>query len=139
MSSHSLNFRLRHCALLLTAIFSRGEQMPVHYFDQLGSNFVSFLLDYIEAPPTADSEHEIPDVFVGLALAYNLQFFDLSTNVLVSGLAGRAGAKAWTEKILLLLNREEDPCDILGRMNPEAAAAGGFGSGHYDVGASVGV
>ena len=39
---------MRHCALLLTAIFSRGEPMPVHYFEQLGSNFVSFVLDYIE-------------------------------------------------------------------------------------------
>ena len=26
--------------------------------------------------------------------------------------------KVWTEKILLLLNREEDPTDILTRMNP---------------------
>jgi hypothetical protein len=34
--------------------------MPVHYFEQLGSAFVSFVLDYIEAPPTADNEHEIP-------------------------------------------------------------------------------
>ena len=105
---------MRHCALLLTAIFSRGEPMPVHYFEQLGSNFVSFVLDYIEvrfisyiivflgymikgcvqqAPPTADSEHEIPDVFTGLALAYNLQFPDISTNVTVSCLAGKAGAK----------------------------------------------
>ena len=88
--------------------------MPVHYFEQLGSNFVSFVLDYIEvrfigylivflgymikdtaqqAPPTADSEHEIPDVFAGLALAYNLQFPDISTNVTVSCLAGKAGAK----------------------------------------------
>ena len=41
-------YRMRHCALLLTAIFSRGEPMPVHYFEQLGSNFVSFVLDYIE-------------------------------------------------------------------------------------------
>ena len=127
--------RMRHCALLLTAIFSRGEPMPVHYFEQLGSNFVSFVLDYIEvhifrieknrlsivlpsrnfgvfctttsfrwlcnlltctlqkAPPTADSDHEIPDVFTGLALAYNLQFTDIATNVTVSCLAGKAGAK----------------------------------------------
>ncbi len=44
--------RLRMCALLLTVIFSRGEPMPVQYFDQLGATFVNFLLDYIEAPPT---------------------------------------------------------------------------------------
>ncbi|TRY70898.1 hypothetical protein TCAL_02794 [Tigriopus californicus] len=107
--------RLRHCALLLTIIFSRGEPMPVHYFSQLGSSFVTFLLDYIEAPPTPDSEHEIPDVFIGLALSYNLQFPDIQTNVMVSCLSGRSGAKTWTEKVLLLLNREEDPTAIVGR------------------------
>ena len=46
-----------------------------------------------KAPPTADSDHEIPDVFTGLALAYNLQFTDIATNVTVSCLAGKAGAK----------------------------------------------
>ena len=78
-----------------------------------------------QAPPTADSEHEIPDVFTGLALAYNLQFPDIATNVTVSCLAGKAGAKVWTEKILLLLNREEDPTDILTRMNPDDGGASG--------------
>eukprot|EP00095_Tigriopus_kingsejongensis_P003296 snap_masked-scaffold355_size198070-processed-gene-0.1 protein:Tk03296 transcript:snap_masked-scaffold355_size198070-processed-gene-0.1-mRNA-1 annotation:"nck-interacting protein with sh3 domain isoform x1" len=107
--------RLRHCALLLTIIFSRGEPMPVHYFTQMGSTFVLFLLDYIEAPPTTDLDHEIPDVFIGLALSYNLQFHDIHTNVMVSCLSGRSGAKTWTEKILLLLNREEDPTAILGQ------------------------
>ena len=110
--------RLRHCALLLTVVFSTGEPMPVHYFNQLGAGFVNFLLDYIEAPPTQDSGHEIPDVFVGLALSYNLQFPDVSTNVLVSCLSGRAGAKTYTEKVLLLLNREEDPTALVVRKHP---------------------
>merc|ERR1719445_4990 len=84
--------RMRHCALLLTAIFSSGEPMPVHYFAQLGSSFLNFLLDYVEAPPTADDNNEIPDVFVGLICAYNLQFSALSTNVTVACLADRSGA-----------------------------------------------
>ncbi len=92
--------RLRMCGLLLTVIFCRGEPMPVQYFEQLGPAFVSFLLDYVEAPPTSDSEHEIPDVFIGLALSYNLQFTgDVASNVVVNCLAGRAGAKTWTEKV----------------------------------------
>ena len=86
--------------------------MPVHYFAQLGSSFLNFLLDYVEAPPTADDNNEIPDVFVGLICAYNLQFSALSTNVTVACLADRSGAKTWTEKILLLLNREEDPAAL---------------------------
>ena len=31
----------------------------------------------------------------------------------------------WTEKILLLLNREEDPTDILTRMNPDDGRGSG--------------
>ena len=31
----------------------------------------------------------------------------------------------WTEKILLLLNREEDPTDILTRMNPDDGGGSG--------------
>ena len=112
------------CALLMTIIFSRGEPMPVHYFNQLGSAFVNFLLDYIEAPPTQDADHEIPDVFIGLALSYNLQFPDITTNVLVSSLSGRAGAKVWTEKILLLLNREEDPTAIVARVAADRGTGG---------------
>ena len=52
------------------------------------------------------------DAFVGLALSYNLQFPDVKTNVLIANLAARPNAKMWTEKILLLLNREEDPCAL---------------------------
>lgn len=40
--------RLRNCALLLTIVFSRGEPMPIHYFEQLGANFVNYMLDVIE-------------------------------------------------------------------------------------------
>ncbi len=58
--------RLRMCGLLLTVVFSRGEPMPVQYFEQLGPGFANFLLDYIEAPPDSDGDHEVPDVFVGL-------------------------------------------------------------------------
>ncbi len=101
------------CGLLLTVVFSRGEPMPVQYFEQLGNTFANFLLDYVEAPPTCDAEREVPDVFIGLALSYNLQFADIRSNVLINCLANRSGAKTWTEKVLLLLNREEDPTAIV--------------------------
>ena len=76
-----------------------------HNFCFLGS--INNELDPVQqAPPTADSEHEIPDVFTGLALAYNLQFPDIATNVTVSCLAGKAGAKA--SQNWLLMNNDDD-------------------------------
>ncbi len=39
----------------------------------------------------------------------------------VSCLAGRSGAKVWTEKVLLLLNRETDPSAIVGDLQPGIA------------------
>lgn len=105
--------RLRHNGLLLTVIFSRGEPMPVHYFEQLGRNFVDFLLDFIEEPPSREHEMEVVDVFMGLLLSYNLQFNEISSNMMINTLARRSSAKTFMEKVLLLLNRDEDPSAIV--------------------------
>jgi hypothetical protein len=94
-------------------IFSRGEPMPVHYFDQIGRSFVDFLIDYIEEPPNRDFEVEVADVYLGVLLSYNLQFNEISSNVMVQTLSRRSSVKAFMEKILLLLNREEDPTVIV--------------------------
>lgn len=43
---------------------------------------------------------------ISLVLAFNLQFNDNSQNVLVEAMQSLPSAKVFTEKILLLLNRE---------------------------------
>ena len=105
--------RLRSDGLLLTIILSSGEPMPVHYFDQIGRSFVDYLIDYIEDPPSRNFEVEVCDVFLGVLLAYNLQFQDVHSNVLIDTVAKRLSVKAFMEKILLLLNRDEDPTTII--------------------------
>jgi len=105
--------RLRSDGLLLTVILSTGEPMPVHYQDQMGSTFVDYLLDYIEEPPSREFEVEVCDCFIGVLLAFNLQFKDANSNVLVDTLSRRVSVKTFMEKILLLLNREEDPTTII--------------------------
>ena len=87
--------------------------MPVHYHDQIGRTFVDYLLDYIEDPPSREFEVEVCDVFIGVLLAFNLQFKDANSNVLVDTLSRRMSVKTFMEKILLLLNREEDPTTII--------------------------
>ncbi|XP_016837235.1 NCK-interacting protein with SH3 domain isoform X1 [Nasonia vitripennis] len=103
--------KLNYSSLLLTMIFSMGEPMPITHFEQLGSEFISFILDLIENPPDTDLDDQIPDLFINLILSYNLQF-QTSENVVLDALKERTVAKTFTEKILLLLNREVDPVRI---------------------------
>ncbi|XP_028046510.1 NCK-interacting protein with SH3 domain isoform X2 [Monomorium pharaonis] len=112
MKSNPRNvLRLNYSSLLLTMIFSMGEPMPVTHLEQLGSDFISFLLDLIETPPDTDLEDQIPDLFINLILSYNLQF-TTSENIVLNALRERTVAKTFTEKILFLFNREEDPVRI---------------------------
>ena len=114
--------RVRLTAILLTVIFSRGEPMPVQYSDNgaLGRNFVDFVLDIIEQSALSRTD-DVSDIFIGLMLSFNLQFpeHDVENNFFIERLAMQQGAghgaKTYTEKILLLLNREDDPAAVVGR------------------------
>lgn len=111
--------KLNYSSLLLTMIFSMGEPMPITHLEQLGPDFIGFLLDLIEESPDTDLEDQIPDLFTNLILSYNLQFNLKSTeNIFLIGLNERNSAKNFTEKILLLLNREEDPVRIFDHEPP---------------------
>jgi len=68
--------------------------------------FVEFLLDKIELPPANDEADSVPDVFVKLLLAFNLHFELPSDNLVMLAVAGRGTAKTFTEKLMLLFNRE---------------------------------
>ncbi|XP_043262915.1 NCK-interacting protein with SH3 domain [Colletes gigas] len=109
--------KLNYSSLLLTMIFSMGEPMPVTHLEQLGPDFVEFILDLIENPPDMDLEDQIPDLFVNLILSYNLQFTN-SENIVLDALKEKTVAKTFTEKILLLFNREEDPVRIFDHVPP---------------------
>ena len=76
------------------------------FVEHLGVDFVSFLFDLIESPPDTDVEEQIPDLFLNLILAYNLQFTADVENLMLKALLQRRLAKTFTEKALLLLNRE---------------------------------
>ncbi|PSN28959.1 NCK-interacting protein, partial [Blattella germanica] len=80
--------------------------------EHLGVEFLTFLFEFIENPPETDVNEQIPDLFLNLVLAYNLQFTSSADNIMLNALLERSIAKTFTEKILLLLNREEDPVRI---------------------------
>ncbi|XP_041977373.1 NCK-interacting protein with SH3 domain [Aricia agestis] len=104
--------RLSHSALLLSMLLSMADRLPVPHFEQLGMEFAQFLLELIEEPPETDVDEQIPDLFLTLLLAYNLQFDNPVENILLNALETRDNAKTFCEKILLLINREEDPVRI---------------------------
>ncbi|XP_011189184.1 NCK-interacting protein with SH3 domain [Zeugodacus cucurbitae] len=94
---------------MLTIIFSLGQPMPVNHQDYLGVHFASFLLEIVEG----NNPETLVDMVISLILAFNLQFTDFSQNVVVEAMQSLPSAKIFTEKILLLLNREEDPIKLL--------------------------
>ncbi|OWR43561.1 NCK-interacting SH3 domain-containing protein [Danaus plexippus plexippus] len=104
--------RLSHSALLLSMVLSMGDKLPITHFEQLGVDFAQFLLELIENPPETDVDEQIPDLFLTLLLAYNLQFESPFENLLLNALEVMNNAKTFCEKVLLLLNREEDPVHI---------------------------
>lgn len=79
--------------------------------------FAQFVLELIENPPETDVDEQIPDLFLTLLLAYNLQFEDPYDNILLNGLETRDIAKTFCEKVLLLLNREGKMSAKMTRQN----------------------
>lgn len=69
-------------------------------------DFARFLLDLIESPPETDVDEQIPDLFLTLLLAYNLQFELAQDSLLLDALETCGNAKTFCEKVLLLMNRE---------------------------------
>lgn len=86
------------------------EKLSIRLFlfisDLLGKRFLAFVLDNIEYPPDTDLDEQIPDLFLNLIISFNLQFTEESENPLLAALEERDVAKTFTEKILLLINRE---------------------------------
>ncbi|XP_075156202.1 NCK-interacting protein with SH3 domain isoform X2 [Haematobia irritans] len=101
--------RFKQLVKMLTIIFSLGQPMPVNHQDYLGVHFASFLLEIIEG----NNPEVLVDMVISLVLAFNLQFNDNTQNVIVEAMQTLPSAKVFTEKILLLLNREEDPVKVL--------------------------
>lgn len=73
------------------------------FSDQLGGDFIKMILEIIES----DNAVEIEDSMVTLILSYNLQFPPKSqSNITLQALSEMESAKIFTEKVMLLINRE---------------------------------
>uniref|UniRef100_A0A669D3F3 NCK interacting protein with SH3 domain n=1 Tax=Oreochromis niloticus TaxID=8128 RepID=A0A669D3F3_ORENI len=100
--------KMCYTALLLTMIFSMGEQVPYHHYEHLNAEFVQFLLGVVEDGHPSDPTEQLPDIFLNLVLSFNLHHTVPNNNVIMSELKQK-NVKILTEKVLLLLNRGDDP------------------------------
>ncbi|KAL0978063.1 hypothetical protein UPYG_G00165450 [Umbra pygmaea] len=109
--------KMCYTTLVLTMIFSMGEQVPYHHYEHLNSSFIQFLLDVVEDGLPSDPTEQLPDLFVNLILAFNLHFTVPSTNVIMQTVI-KKNVKVFSEKIVLLLNRGEDPVCVFKHTPP---------------------
>ncbi|CAN9511752.1 unnamed protein product [Ophioblennius macclurei] len=100
--------KMCYTALVLTMIFSMGEQVPYHHYEHLNAEFVQFLLDVVEDGLPSDPTEQLPDIFLNLLLSFNLHHTTPSNNAIMAELK-KKNVKILSEKVLLLLNRGDDP------------------------------
>ncbi|KAI8035186.1 NCK-interacting protein with SH3 domain isoform X1 [Drosophila gunungcola] len=116
MKTHFSNLeRFKQLVKMLTIIFSLGQPMPVNHQDYLGVHFASFLLEIVEG----NNPELLVDMVIALILAFNQQFSEHTFNVIIEGMQNLPSAKVFTEKLLLLLNREDDPTRLLKHPNEQ--------------------
>uniref|UniRef100_A0A9J8BZX7 NCK interacting protein with SH3 domain n=1 Tax=Cyprinus carpio carpio TaxID=630221 RepID=A0A9J8BZX7_CYPCA len=110
--------KMCYSALLMAMVFCRGEQIPLHHYEHLNAAFLQFLLDVIEDGLPSDPTEQLPDLFINLLLAFNLHLSVPESNMVMQALIKRHNVKILTEKLLLLLNRGEDPVCVFDHAPP---------------------
>jgi hypothetical protein len=111
--------KLSELAVMLVMLFSAGHKMPIGHFDTMKHDFVLFMLNLIENPLDDDQTEFLSDVMINLLLAFNLQFDNFTENTILETMHQIKTSKSFTEKILLLINRDEsDPVFVLKHTKP---------------------
>ncbi|XP_004086192.1 NCK-interacting protein with SH3 domain [Oryzias latipes] len=100
--------KMCYSALVLTMVLSMGEQVPYRHYEHLNAEFIRFVLGVVEDGLPSDPTEQLPDIFLNLLLAFNLHHTVPSSNVLMQEVYQK-NVRVLTEKVLLLLNRGDDP------------------------------
>ncbi|XP_003476697.1 NCK-interacting protein with SH3 domain [Cavia porcellus] len=104
--------KLCYSALILAMVFSMGEAVPYAHYEHLGTPFAQFLLSVVEDGLPLDITEQLPDLCVNLLLALNLHLPVPDQNIIMAALSKHSNIKIFSEKLLLLLNRGDDPVRI---------------------------
>ncbi|XP_024100417.1 NCK-interacting protein with SH3 domain isoform X3 [Pongo pygmaeus] len=89
-----------------------ARDMQTDTQEHLGTPFAQFLLSIVEDGLPLDTTEQLPDLCVNLLLALNLHLPAADQNVIMAALSKHANVKIFSEKLLLLLNRGDDPVRI---------------------------
>ncbi|XP_062598756.1 NCK-interacting protein with SH3 domain-like isoform X2 [Saccostrea cucullata] len=108
--------RLSYVTGVLTMIFCTGEPVPANLHDTMNENFLDEVLEMIENPASLDHDDLCTDSLVTLLLAYNLHFPYQEENDIMSLLAKKGTVKVFTEKLLEIFNRGEDPVKMFDHL-----------------------
>lgn len=98
-----------YVAIVLSMILSTGEPLPSNLSDHVNHQFISCMFELIEKPPSPQFEDEAVDQLVIVLLALNLHYTEYRSNPIMSVLAEKGTVKTFTEKLLILFNRGDDP------------------------------
>lgn len=109
--------KLQELAVMLIMIFSAGHKMPTANFEVMKTDFVLFMLNLIENPLEDDQTEFLSDVMINLLLAFNLQFDNFAENTILEAMQQVKASKSFTEKILLLINREGEKMILIGQID----------------------
>lgn len=103
--------RMCYVALVMTMIFSTGDPVSTAVTDQLNQEFFLHVLDLIENPPSPQFEDDAVNLLVTFVLSFNLHLSpaDAGNNPVLRALATFAAPKVFTEHIMVLVNRGDDP------------------------------
>ena len=79
-------------------------------------DYIMFLLDSIESPPSDDYEEQLPDAFLNMVLAFNQHFPEPESNLVMKALKQRPNPRNFSEKLMYLINRggETQVCNYRG-------------------------
>ncbi|GFY44799.1 NCK-interacting protein with SH3 domain [Trichonephila inaurata madagascariensis] len=101
-----------HSTFLLSVIFSTGEKPPTGTYDFINKKFLHFLFEKLE-DVAKDGDEDVGQNLLSIILAFNLHFESPQENIVLETLKEKQSAQYLTERLIFLLNREEDPCKIL--------------------------
>ncbi|KAL5015386.1 hypothetical protein ScPMuIL_009656 [Solemya velum] len=94
---------------VFSMIFCTGESVQFSMYEHLNQSFIHFVFELIESPPSDEHEDKVTDLIVTFILAFNLHFQNYEGNFIMQELAERGTAQNFSEKILILFNRGDDP------------------------------
>ncbi|XP_022251453.1 NCK-interacting protein with SH3 domain-like isoform X2 [Limulus polyphemus] len=103
------DIRIKQSAMLLTILFSTGERPPNDIYGYINEGFCKFVFSCVDG----SVDEEMADMLLAVLLAFNLHLEKAEDNLILLTLGKQPEAAVFTQKLLLLVNREDDPVNIL--------------------------